>query len=1091
MYITDVGKPGKQPKYQMLGDMTDRELQIWGRDGDGEATRERLHRVFKKHRPPAAKKQHVGVTRYPVAALRELDLIQGRLNKGHGLDGWVPRHLPDDVFTALAATHDVDHARTVVKAAAQRQRRDSVLAATQQHVINTLHTYAVRVTDGSMSGPGFIDSATALMRDAILEGLRLGAGHALVDSGRATQHTPWATKTAGTGPDWVDGLDGRFGLYAGSIPHAYETGYGLATAGAHDNPDNIVIDWHARPDACDMCDTWSTMVWTMATLPGLPGDGGFGNDATVCLGGPQCRCVLRHRLATPGEVDAINARDTGTRTPQQLADADRRIQDVAAVAEALTSDDPNGALARVLAAMADDRAERQRGWLTGLLKDILTAATRGANAVRQFLVTKEYHPGELRDERGRWTVVGAATHELTQLLGKATSNHDIERSYGEAVDSDAFAEGAYAEVGTAGDVHIDLAGAADGTFHVFADMSQDDAAQFSESIWWALSRADEAGHRRPDPVNGLLDWHEIDGRVVGYTPGGRIHLGQPAAPHDAEGNYLPGHSDLNDMVVLDLAPDEAKELARVLSRLAAVNLEEYDTAQKAAKPGRRGRVWQPCRVRMFTASSADYANPPSAGVVKAAKTPATAAVVAQMRENYPTKALGWMGDAQWSGPTDVPLDRVDFDDMAKWAASHDKARVKHFRKKLRNGGAVKPVVAVQEPGGDKVKVIDGHHRTLAYRKEGQPVRAYVGEVASDGGPWDETHSFQVHQGGDPRNGEDGPAAAGLAVRAADTGRVLMLQRALPVDGEDDDPAAGTFEMPGGKLDPGETPIGAARREWAEETGCPVPKGTITGQWASPDGVYQGFVLTIPSEDAVPIFGDRDHVTNPDDPDGDRVEALVWWDPAHLVDNPAVRAELADALPAVLRALKVPAVEKGHVFGGEAADGIIKCLTCGCDMPHNGHGDHRHITIEELEAAAEAAGISVEEAAANLQHTLHHEQRVVDKTAATPGIPIELVGLVDLFGEDGHEKAAQFVDAIHKVEEGAVGRYRARHLIRWFERGEGAARIGWGTPGDFDRCVTIASEHMRPDQAKGFCNLRHHGALGYYPATHAAMERGHQ
>lgn len=82
-------------------------------------------------------------------------------------------------------------------------------------------------------------------------------------------------------------------------------------------------------------------------------------------------------------------------------------------------------------------------------------------------------------------------------------------------------------------------------------------------------------------------------------------------------------------------------------------------------------------------------------------------------------------------------------------------------------------------------------------------------------------------------------------------------------------------------------------------------------------------------------------------------------------------------------------------------------------------------------------------------------------------------------------------AVVKVEEGAAGRYRARHLIRWFEHGEGAAKIGWGTPGDFGRCVTIASEHMRPDQAKGWCNLRHHGALGYYPATHAAMERGHQ
>lgn len=46
-----------------------------------------------------------------------------------------------------------------------------------------------------------------------------------------------------------------------------------------------------------------------------------------------------------------------------------------------------------------------------------------------------------------------------------------------------------------------------------------------------------------------------------------------------------------------------------------------------------------------------------------------------------------------------------------------------------------------------------------------------------------------------------------------------------------------------------------------------------------------------------------------------------------------------------------------------------CLTCGCGRPHDDHGDPAHLTYEGLKNAADAAGISVEEAASNLQQTL--------------------------------------------------------------------------------------------------------------------------
>ena len=134
-------------------------------------------------------------------------------------------------------------------------------------------------------------------------------------------------------------------------------------------------------------------------------------------------------------------------------------------------------------------------------------------------------------------------------------------------------------------------------------------------------------------------------------------------------------------------------------------------------------------------------------------------------------------------------------------------------------------------------------------------------------------------------------AAGLCVRAADTGRVLMLQRGL----DPSDPASGTWEFPGGHLEDGEAPLQAAQREWQEETGLALQPMTETGQWTSSDGSFVGYVYTVPAEFALL---DRQPGVNPDDPDGDSVESIAWWDPSMLWDNPAVRPELAHDLPLV-------------------------------------------------------------------------------------------------------------------------------------------------------------------------------------------------
>lgn len=62
-----------------------------------------------------------------------------------------------------------------------------------------------------------------------------------------------------------------------------------------------------------------------------------------------------------------------------------------------------------------------------------------------------------------------------------------------------------------------------------------------------------------------------------------------------------------------------------------------------------------------------------------------------------------------------------------------------------------------------------------------------------------------------------------------------------------------------------------------------------------------------------------------------------------------------------------------------------------------------------------------------------------------------------------------------------------NLAEYWTHGEGAAKIAWGTSGDFNRCRQQLAEYVSPGQLSGTCANLHHRALGVWPGQEAAAQ----
>ena len=57
-----------------------------------------------------------------------------------------------------------------------------------------------------------------------------------------------------------------------------------------------------------------------------------------------------------------------------------------------------------------------------------------------------------------------------------------------------------------------------------------------------------------------------------------------------------------------------------------------------------------------------------------------------------------------------------------------------------------------------------------------------------------------------------------------------------------------------------------------------------------------------------------------------------------------------------------------------------CVSCGCGVPNNDHGDSRNITLKDLRAAAQAAQINMLELAENMRQGMNLRSPETDALA---------------------------------------------------------------------------------------------------------------
>ncbi len=125
----------------------------------------------------------------------------------------------------------------------------------------------------------------------------------------------------------------------------------------------------------------------------------------------------------------------------------------------------------------------------------------------------------------------------------------------------------------------------------------------------------------------------------------------------------------------------------------------------------------------------------------------------------------------------------------------------------------------------------------------------------------------------------------VAVRTPQ-GRLLLVRRR----------DSGVWELPGGRVDVGESAAGAAIRETAEEAGLAVRVTALVGLYTQPGQIVRGADGEVRQQFAVVVMAEPVGPSEPS-PDGVETDAVAWFareELEGLAIEPATRIRIDDA-----------------------------------------------------------------------------------------------------------------------------------------------------------------------------------------------------